>query len=138
MIRKGRRYSPEEILPLVEFTENGHKLSKTALFLRGGRRELDGDLINFSSSRLQTFARKGIICARCGIEGEFFIKEKNHERDKYWHLSFYAIDGYKNFILMTKDHIIPKSKGGKDHIDNFQPMCYLCNQDKGSDPWKTN
>jgi hypothetical protein len=129
MIRKGRHYSPEEIFPKVEFT------TVEALLLRGGRRDLDGDLINFSSSRLQTFAKKGIVCARCGTIGEFFIKEKHHEREPYFHLAFYAIDGNGNWILMTKDHIIPKSKGGKDCLDNFQPMCRICNEDKGSDPW---
>jgi len=123
MIRRGRRYIPEEILPLVEFRNNPV------------RKELDGDRINFSSLRLQTFATKGVACVRCGIEGEFFIKEKHHQSDKFFTLSLYALDGDNNWILMTKDHIIPKSKGGKDHLDNLNPMCYICNQDKGSDPW---
>ena len=30
------------------------------------------------------------------------------------------------------DHIIPKSKGGKDHIDNYQLMCEECNSKKGA------
>ena len=33
---------------------------------------------------------------------------------------------------MTKDHIIPKSKGGKDILDNFQTMCFECNTKKGN------
>ena len=32
----------------------------------------------------------------------------------------------------TIDHVIPKSKGGRDHVDNYQPMCKKCNNDKGS------
>lgn len=136
MIRTGRKYTPEEILPLVEFTESGQKLSEKAIFLRGGRRELDGDPINFASSRLQTFALKGISCVTCGIIGEFFIKEKHSNREKYYHLGFYALSGDDKWILMTKDHILPKSKGGKDHIDNYQTMCSPCNGAKGNDPTK--
>ena len=28
---------------------------------------------------------------------------------------------------MTKDHIVPKSKGGADHLDNLETMCDQCN-----------
>ena len=31
---------------------------------------------------------------------------------------------------MTKDHIIPRSKGGPDCIENFQTMCEECNKKK--------
>lgn len=32
---------------------------------------------------------------------------------------------------LTIDHIIPVSKGGKDHSNNLAPMCGKCNQKKG-------
>ena len=35
-------------------------------------------------------------------------------------------------VLFTKDHIIPKSKGGKNHISNYQTMCEPCNSEKGN------
>ena len=39
------------------------------------------------------------------------------------------MDG-NNTILFTKDHILPRSKGGKNWLQNYQTMCYNCNQEK--------
>ena len=33
---------------------------------------------------------------------------------------------------MTKDHILPRSKGGIDDISNYQTMCKPCNEVKGN------
>ena len=42
------------------------------------------------------------------------------------------IDDNGEEILMTKDHILPRSKGGIDDISNYQTMCKLCNEAKGN------
>lgn len=59
------------------------------------------------------------------------MKEKR-PKDVSYHLNLYAVDENGKEILMTKDHIIPKSKGGKDHISNYQTMCVRCNMTKGN------
>jgi 5-methylcytosine-specific restriction endonuclease McrA len=94
------------------------------------RETFHGDEIKFSSHRLWTFFETGITCVNCGIEGEFFAKEKNGEHEESFHLNLYGIDGGKE-VLMTKDHITPKSEGGNDHISNYQTMCKPCNEKKG-------
>lgn len=110
------------------------KLTKDVLFERfkqNARVELDGDIIKGNSQRYQVFFTKGIKCVCCGIEGKYFAKEKC-KNDCSYHLELYAVDENGKEVLMTKDHIIPKSKGGKDVIENYQPMCVKCNVAKGN------
>lgn len=92
--------------------------------------ELDGDIIRGNSDRYRTFFTKGTKCVCCGIEGKYFAKEKDSLLKNRYHLNLYALDSEGKEILMTKDHIIPKSKGGKNHISNYQTMCINCNKQK--------
>lgn len=117
-------YSIEEI----------RELTKDVLFekdKRNAKVDLDGDFIKGNSQRLQTFFTKGIKCSCCGIEGKYFAKEKR-PKDVSYHLNLYAANENGEEVLMTKDHIIPKAKGGKDCIDNYQTMCVYCNKEKGN------
>ena len=36
---------------------------------------------------------------------------------------------FRNF---TVDHVVPRSKGGSDHLDNLQLLCGACNSAKGA------
>ncbi len=92
---------------------------------------INGDKIKGNSQRFQTFFTKGLKCACCGIEGKYFGKEKDFNAARY-HLNLYALDESGNEVLMTKDHIVPRSKGGASELYNYQTMCVKCNMEKGS------
>lgn len=47
-------------------------------------------------------------------------------------------NGCENSYLfkdMTLDHIVPRSKGGTNKIENLQLLCHHCNSIKGNRPW---
>lgn len=60
---------------------------------------------NYALSNRTLFARDGYLCMYCG--------NKFHERE------------------LTRDHIVPKSKGGNDVWENVVSACRRCNQHKG-------
>jgi 5-methylcytosine-specific restriction endonuclease McrA len=93
-------------------------------------KEYAGHMIRLTSRRYKVFAEKGTVCVKCGIKGKFFSLEKHSNDTKSkLHFNLYAV-GPKGPVLMTKDHIVPKAKGGADTIDNLQPMCSHCNMKK--------
>jgi hypothetical protein len=49
--------------------------------------------------------------------------------DLYGNKCFYC-DIELNERIFTKDHVIPKSKGGKDTLANLVPCCVSCNLKK--------
>lgn len=96
--------------------------------------EIRGEKIYALSDRYKVFFTKGYKCCDCGIEGKYFALERgvNQSNEDRYHLNLYAIDKNGKEVLMTKDHIIPKSLGGKNRLDNYQTMCCICNEQKGN------
>ena len=93
---------------------------------------LDGDSVRVKGVRMLSFLRNGITCVSCGVKGVFFAKEKTSKADRSFHLNLYGIKENGKEVLMTRDHIYPRSLGGSEDITNMQTMCQCCNSRKGN------
>lgn len=96
-----------------------------------------GHSIKMDSLRYRTFKTHGCTCVTCGVKGTYFAIERSINRfmqptTETYHLNLWGIDANGNEVLFTKDHILPKSLGGPDRIENMQTMCTVCNLEKGA------
>lgn len=102
------------------------------------RVQLSGYNVKLSSQRIITF-KKNPCCVICGLKGDTMVLEFGNKPEGAPHLNFYAqwkredeSSSKRKSILITKDHIIPKSKGGRNVLSNYQTMCTKCNSFKGN------
>ena len=98
------------------------------------RVELGGVMVSVAGARLNTFAQKGTICARCGLHATHFAIERPAKRQNPsdgYHLNLWGKHGDRE-ILFTRDHIVAKACGGPDTLENSQTMCQPCNNKKGA------
>lgn len=123
MIRKGT-YPIEQVLDHVIF-ENLPKEDPRRV------RVYDGMPVKMDSHRYRCFKTHGVKCVECGLTGKYFAIEQHADSDLYYHFNLYATNDQGQEILMTKDHVTPKSKGGKDSLENYRTMCEPCNKKKG-------
>lgn len=124
-------YDLDTILPLVGFGKPHFRI------VINGKEHL----VKTSSVRLECFKRNQ-VCVTCGLSGNWWRLERSRKEDSrnqtphfnLYHRRFQHNECLKHPLnsieLMTRDHIIPRSKGGGEGIGNMQTMCYPCNQDK--------
>jgi hypothetical protein len=82
-------------------------LNKSHLNEQEIRKLIDTKIKVLPSIRWQVFQRDNWKCVSCGSTSD-------------------------DEIILHIDHIIPRSKGGKDHIDNYQTLCNICNIGKSN------
>jgi 5-methylcytosine-specific restriction endonuclease McrA len=87
-------------------------------------------IVKMNSARYKIF-NEYPKCIACGLKGEIYLLEKHKVVDKRWkyvsaHFNLYGVEN-DVLVLLTKDHIKPKSKGGRNNIVNYQTVCEICN-----------
>lgn len=117
MIEYGRVSIPRFMAALAEAQASG-RVTK----LIGGRVKPKGH-------RYVLFQTQGTDCITCGAVGAYFALE-SHTADIQPHFNLYAINSEGKSVLMTKDHVKPRAKGGPNAQENYQPMCVDCNGKK--------
>lgn len=86
-------------------------------------------MVRMNSDRYVLF-KNNTNCVACGLKGTRMYLDLN-PGDNSPHFNLYGEENGR-LILMTKDHILPKSKGGQDVLSNYQTMCSICNNLKGN------
>jgi hypothetical protein len=112
--KKIAEYPYEEILPHI----NGEKGKKQ--FIVGDKEYT----VRLNGDRFSLF-KKSNVCVSCGIVGTKFILMACSAAH-VGHMDLYGEEDGR-LVLMTKDHIIPRSKNGTNEDSNYQCLCAICN-----------
>lgn len=129
-----RKFSIEEVRSLWENARHEIETKSGRTRCTFDKIEIaDGITVKMESQRYQVFFEHGTDCVKCGLKGAYFwLEQCKGNPGSAWHFNLYGVRDDGTEILMTKDHIVPKSKGGKNHLSNYQPMCARCNATKGN------
>jgi hypothetical protein len=119
---KPKNYERLEVLTFEEVFDAMRSMHSSGSF------EYKGAWLN--KPRLETFL-KGISCKCCGIKGKYFALEITEYQTRP-HINLYALTKKGIEVMMTSDHITPRSKGGGNGGNNRQPLCIRCNHKKGN------
>lgn len=112
------QYTPEYVFNLLKLRQDG--IHET---------ELHGFRVKLASLRYKVF-RRSCVCVACGLVGTVMSLDRSDKKGPRAHFNLYGITESGRVVMLTKDHIVPKSKGGSNRLDNLQTMCETCNRKK--------
>jgi hypothetical protein len=131
MLKIIAEFDPDDVLPFIGKVGTPKKeyiVGETTLSLK------------MTSLRLRTF-KASRQCVICGLFGtKVLLEQFEGSCSSRPHFNLYgegtpsniyrshAVSPEKSgLILFTKDHVLPKSKGGQNNLANMQSMCVICN-----------
>ena len=107
------------------FVEDCIKLIKSLREAKEPKNQLTKNRISLIINNYNKFNNK-CKCEICGIKAHYAKTDGNYFR-------LYHYDKFTNSeVVFNIDHIKPKSKGGKDSLDNLQLTCVICNSNKSN------
>ena len=119
--------TPEGAVTLYAQSRVAWDLGEVAIRFRGGRRAVDG--------AVSVIDVRPIVCATGVVDQRFWNRvpplcnELLFRRDD--HLCLYCGQEFPARQL-TRDHVIPRSRGGPDIWENCATACRRCNQSKAA------
>ena len=88
--------------------------------------------MEFSACEVWKQNKNNLKCITCGTEAKYFKLHEHQMKDNTFYFQLYGINEFGGEVQFTKDHVMPKSLGGKNNISNYQVMCKICNGIKGN------
>jgi hypothetical protein len=77
----------------------------------------------------QLFLRDGFMCRVCGTVARFAALYRYPDKTRRFR---FVPELGADELMLTQDHIVPKSLGGPNDMSNLQTLCWRCNQEKGN------
>lgn len=107
------------------------QLTTSAVSNKNEMWSLPGNIVvTVAPKRIDAFNRN-MKCVCCGREGNVFLLEKHVNENVTKYINLYCSDA-RGLVMMTVDHILPDSIGGKSTLLNLQTMCQPCNTKKSN------
>lgn len=110
-----------------------HKSGRSSLYI-----QVFNYYVNVTPRRYRVF-KKSLTCCICKCEASLCVLDlKVNKRNRkplnpsIAMFNFYGFNNFGELFMLTMDHIVPSSRGGKNGMYNLQTMCNLCNQEKGN------